>query len=84
MLFPSLRNAPFRKVARGAMPLHWDWPQDPPLKITARAKSLANFDDVWDLPLHPEPDDDHVVDIELVPYGCAKVFKVSMFPYVGA
>ena len=25
-----------------------------------------------------------VVELELVPYGCAKVFKVSMFPHVSA
>jgi len=67
-----------------AMPAHWDWPAVAPITLTAKARRISNFEDVWTLPMQPV-----LVDAEaeaetvtLVPYGCSKVFKVSMFPPV--
>ena len=53
--------------------------------------SVKNFDDVWTLPMQPTlahvqtatgADDQAELTVNLVPYGSAKVFKVSMFPFV--
>jgi hypothetical protein len=69
---------------RSAMPTHWDWPLMGPLAITAKARKISNFEDVWQLPMHPDvaEDDAAPVEVELVPYGCTQVFKVSMMPFV--
>ena len=58
-------------------------PLAPPVTIKAQARKLSNFDDVWTLPAHPEVvPGEGVVELELVPYGCSKVFKISMLPVV--
>jgi hypothetical protein len=106
-------------LRRTAMPAQWDWPAAPPLTLAVKVRKIANFEDVWTLPMQPQPIADakggphrsdakggphgsdakggsHRSDakggphgsrpseetVELVPYGCAKVFKVSMFPYL--
>ena len=67
---------------------HWDWPLEPPLKVVAQAKKIK-WDDVWALPANTsallsqsQVAKDSTVDVELVPYGCSKMYKISMFPYV--
>ena len=63
--------------------------QAPPLTVTAAVKKIV-WDDVWTLPknasaLVQESRGDAVAattSVELVPYGCSKVYKISMFPYV--
>jgi hypothetical protein len=73
-------------VHRGDMPTHWDWPLAAPLTIRAKVQRISNFEDVWELPKHPEVitggEGAAPVEVELVPYGCSKVFKVSMLPFV--
>jgi hypothetical protein len=73
------------KLRRGAMPSFWDWPLQGPLRVIAHAKKIV-WEDVWKMPstvqLSNESHAATAVPIELVPYGCAKVFKISMFPYV--
>jgi hypothetical protein len=67
------------------MPSFWDWPLQGPLRVIAHAKKIV-WEDVWKMPstvqLSNESHAATAVPIELVPYGCAKVFKISMFPYV--
>jgi hypothetical protein len=74
------------------MPGHWDWPLAAPLTVSAKVKKIV-WDDVWTLPsgkpelqvedeAETEAAAEAVVEIELVPYGCSKVYHVSMFPYV--
>lgn len=62
----------------------WDWPLDAPLKIMARARRF-HWADAWRLPDRPVAASETIgpeQDIELVPYGNAKVLKISMFPYL--
>ena len=47
------------------------------------------WDDVWRMPLTPQSERDsgdsahyEAATIQLVAYGCSKVLKVSMFPYI--
>ena len=75
-------------LKRTAMPTHWDWPLEPPLTVTASAKRIV-WEDVWALPANTsallsqdQAVKDSTVDVELVPYGCSKMYKISMFPYV--
>ena len=67
------------------MPGHWDWPLAPPLTVSAKAKKIV-WDDVWALPAgRPElrtGEAEAEAVVELVPYGCSKIYHVSMFPYV--
>jgi hypothetical protein len=75
----AAQNDPDIHVHRKPMPVHWDWPLDAPLVLTAPAQA---FDwkptDAQALPGRPVPG---VVSeqIRLVPYGCTK-FRISMFP----
>ena len=69
------------KINRIAMPARWDWPAAPPLTLTAKVRKVSNFEDVWTLPARAVPAGAAVELVDLVPYGCSKVFKVSMFPY---
>lgn len=67
-------------VERNTMPVKWDWPLEPPLKLHANAVS---FD--WKpandaaLPTAPVPATGEAAKLTLIPYGCTK-FRVSMFP----
>eukprot|EP00040_Diaphanoeca_grandis_P039116 m.258178 g.258178 ORF g.258178 m.258178 type:complete len:667 (-) comp36246_c0_seq1:227-2227(-) len=72
------------KLNRHTMPTHWDWPLDtPPVTVTALAMKVPQWKNEWDLPKTPVQmkASDVPVEIELVPYGCSKVFKISMFPH---
>lgn len=75
-------------VKRKPMPSHWDWPLSPPLTVTVAAKKIV-WEDVWTLPSNAtalvqrdQLANNATVDVELVPYGCSKMYKISMFPYV--
>ena len=66
----------------GPQILGFPWPLDAPLRITVRARPFA-WADAWQLPPRPiaaEQTTGPEQDIELVPYGNAKVLKISMFP----
>ncbi len=79
-------------LKRTAMPSHWDWPLAPPLTVTAAARRIV-WEDVWSLPANASAvvrhqDQDSIVDIELVPYGCSKMYLLRLksvlmcfFPY---
>ena len=75
------------RLTRRPMPGRWDWPLRAPLTVTAQAKKIV-WDDVWTLPpasaLEAAARDTAAaaVSVELVPYGCSQLFKVSMFPFV--
>lgn len=75
------------KVQRAEMPAVWDWPYTPPVSIVAEASPIE-WPDVWALPATPFSKVSEKYDavgpnqLTLVPYGCTKPFKVSMFPYV--
>ena len=67
-------------LKRTAMPVHWDWPLAPPLTVTAAARKIV-WEDVWSLPANAsallwqdQVTDDSNVDVELVPYGCSKMY----------
>jgi len=75
----ALDNAVPLQVQRGSMPSHWDWPLDAPLKIVASGHPI-DWPDVWRMPTNPVPVNTSV-PITLVPYGCTKIFRISMFPY---
>ena len=71
------------KVVRSPFPTKWNWPVDAPVKITVPAVQAK-----WDYdPFAPKlPCGDEIQpmaeqEIQLVPYGCAKL-RVSMFPVV--
>lgn len=60
-------------------------PLQPPLRIATPASRLDEWADEWALPEAPinrSAARAPPVEIELVPYGCAKVLKISMFPYL--
>ena len=61
----------------------FDWPLDAPVKVIVRAASVR-WPSPWTLPPTPlpRPGAGHLRDVTLVPYGCAKVHHVSMFPYL--
>ena len=80
--YALVADAPL-SLTRTAMPTQWDWPLEAPVTVTAKARRISNFDDVWTLPMRPAPVPSAALeDLKLVPYGAAKVFKISMFPYV--
>lgn len=82
-----LDQKPKPTVKRTSMPSHWDWPLAPPLTVTVAAKKIV-WEDVWTLPanasalVRDQVATNALVDVELVPYGCSKMYKISMFPYV--
>jgi hypothetical protein len=68
----------------------FDWPLDAPLTITAAA-SRFGWRDPWllpDAPVAPKLQQTGapvpLENISLIPYGCAKLFHVSMFPYLSS
>ncbi len=66
-------------VERRAMPAHWDWPLDAPLRLTVPAQAFDwKPSDAQALPDQPVTGATHET-IRLVPYGCTK-FRISMFP----
>ena len=72
-------------LKRTAMPVHWDWPLAPPLTVTAAARRIV-WEDVWSLPANAsavvqhqnQVAKDSIVDIELVPYGCSKMYLLQL------
>lgn len=61
----------------------WDWPLAAPLAITVKAKPF-DWPDAWLLPSRPVAANETgpEVQLKLVPYGNAKVLKISTFPYL--
>ncbi len=63
-------------------------PLDSALTITAQATVFNNWSSIWDLPPQPFGVEDvqlrgeATVPLTLVPYGSAKVYKLSMWPLV--
>merc|ERR1712194_147320 len=84
----ALQTASVLRVERAPMASgRWDWPLDSPLKIFVQART-RHWPDVWSLPPDEDPasplgnrEEETNVELALVPYGCTKVFRVSMFPY---
>ena len=84
-------NASAMSLSRSDTPVSkpFDWPLDAPLKITAAASRFA-WDDAWTLPEAPVSPTrrqsgarvHRLENITLIPYGCAKQFHISMFPYL--
>ena len=67
------------KVARKAMPAHWDWPLAAPVTLSVPVRSFGwkpTFTNA--LPDAPVTGD-RSETVELIPYGCTK-FHISMFP----
>lgn len=74
----GVRNGGHAGAGAGA----FDWPLDAPLKIKVRAQEIE-WPDVWRLPDREVPrDPNRQRELTLVPYGCTKLFRVSMFPIV--
>lgn len=73
------------QVHRAPMPrAPWDWPLNAPLSVTVTARTIR-WPDVWTLPNASHALGEPGVQssaLTLVPYGCTKVFRVSMFPFV--
>eukprot|EP00040_Diaphanoeca_grandis_P000149 m.14498 g.14498 ORF g.14498 m.14498 type:complete len:723 (-) comp10170_c0_seq1:354-2522(-) len=57
----------------------FDWPLDAPLKITVQAQQF-DWPTPWRLPASKVAVNGPLMNLTLVPYGCAKQFHVSMFP----
>jgi hypothetical protein len=80
----ALQKGAALTVARTSMPAVWDWPYDAPVRITVTGVEMS-WPDVWTMPSAPlnadAVNESKSVRLELVPYGCSKQFKVSMFPY---
>ncbi|RIK83724.1 MAG: hypothetical protein DCC67_05610 [Planctomycetota bacterium] len=74
-------QAPDLTVERSAMPDHWNWPLEGPLKLRTNAVAAGWSPDpkAPRLPLLPVTDRQSAERIALVPYGCTK-FRISMFP----
>jgi hypothetical protein len=82
------------KVTMAPLVSPFDWPLKSAIRITAQARPY-NWSSVWELPPAPLPAlprgrgeegeqsaaSSSSVPLELVPYGSAKVYKVSMFPF---
>jgi hypothetical protein len=66
------------QVERAAMPAHWNWPLESPLKLRVPVQSVE-----WDgktLPAKPAADSGRAPEsVTLVPYGCTK-FRVALMP----
>lgn len=80
-------NASTMTLQRGSGNLKspFDWPLSQSqggLTITAQAAKLSNWTDAWALPQTPI-DLEPTHQIELIPYGNAKQFHISMFPVLG-
>lgn len=66
-------------VSRKAMPAHWDWSLDSPIKLTAKALEF-DWKPTADMVIPDKPVEKGTpAEIQLVPYGTTK-FRVTMFP----
>ena len=66
-----------------ALPRPFDWPLAAPVTIQAPAVEFDWSTGPWLLPKGPvDPHGKTAVNLTLVPYGCSKVYKISMFPVV--
>ena len=70
-------------LSRQAMPETFDWPLDAPITVKVKAQEIT-WPDVWLMPSAPIERDASAAQTELtlIPYGAAKQYKVSMFPYL--
>jgi hypothetical protein len=59
----------------------FDWPLDAPVKIEVTAARFNWTSGPWLLPDAPVvATEKEMVNLTLIPYGCAKVYHISMFP----
>jgi len=68
-------------VEREAMPAHWNWPLESPLKLKVTAAPIAWNPSLESPRLPDQPITEHGEwgEITLIPYGCTR-FRISMFP----
>lgn len=62
----------------------WNWPLDAPMQVKVKARPFV-WPDVWLMPKHAVGESETtgpVQELTLIPYGNAKVFHISMFPYL--
>lgn len=70
-----------RVTAASELPRPFDWPLDAPLRIEATAVKFNWTTGPWLLPETPVARGGRdLLNITLIPYGCSKVYHVSMFP----
>lgn len=74
-------NASNMKVNEYSVRRPFDWPLEAPISITAHGQQFP-WKDPWKLPSSPLQGSKASETITLIPYGCSKVQRVSMFPYI--
>eukprot|EP00035_Acanthoeca_spectabilis_P029756 m.475363 g.475363 ORF g.475363 m.475363 type:complete len:782 (-) comp38181_c0_seq1:62-2407(-) len=76
-------NASTMTLTRREMPQLFDWPLDSPISVQVKAQEIE-WRDVWVMPSTPFLYNTSAAEVQLtlIPYGSAKAFKISMFPYL--